>query len=139
MSQIPLIIVGTQASIAASLMTLTRQRHIRVVACLNDANDLFTRLTETEPMIVLIDYTAITEAHYPLLTQLHRSYPKTKVILLCEGVEQAKIIEVFRYGASGYVEAKDREDFLTKAIYAINDGEAWVPRLFASNIIDRLL
>ena len=138
MSRVSLIIVGSQASIAASLMAISRHRNIQVISCVNDVADIFTKLTDTEPTIVLIDFSVVSEAHYAMLTELSRSHPKTKVIFLCDGADQSKLIDAFRHGASGYLETKDREAFLAKAIQAVINGEAWVPRHFVTKIVERL-
>ena len=138
MSRVSLIIVGSQASIAASLMTLSRHQNIQVIACVNNVADIFTKLTDIEPTIALIDFSVVSEAHYAMLAELRRSHPKTKVIFLCDGADQTKLIDAFRHGASGYLETKDREAFLAKAIQAVNNGEAWVPRHFVTKIVERL-
>ena len=138
MSRVSLIIVGSQVSIAASLMALSRHENIQVIACVNDVADIFTKLTDTEPTIVLIDFSVVSEAHYAMLAELRRSHPKTKVIFLCDGADQSKLIDAFRHGASGYLETKDREAFLAKAIQAVSSGEAWVPRHFVTKIVERL-
>jgi DNA-binding NarL/FixJ family response regulator len=137
-SRLSILIVGRQASIAASLLTLSRHKNIQVIACVNDVADIFTKLNDTEPTIALIDFAVVSEAHYAMLTELRRSHPKTKVILLCDGADQTKLIDAFRHGASGYLETKDRDAFLAKAIQAVNDGEAWVPRHFVTKIVERL-
>jgi len=137
-SRVSLIIVGSQVSIAASLMALSRHENIQVIACVNDVADIFTKLTDTEPTIVLIDFSVVSEAHYAMLAELRRSHPKTKVIFLCDGADQSKLIDAFRHGASGYLETKDREAFLAKAIQAVSSGEAWVPRHFVTKIVERL-
>ena len=138
MSRVSLIIVGSQASIAASLMALSRHKYIQVIACVNDVADIFPTLTDTEPTIALIDFSVVSEAHYAMLTELRRSHPKTKVIFLCDGADQSKLIDAFQHGASGYIETKDREAFLAKAIQAVSNGEAWVPRHFVTKIVERL-
>ena len=138
MSRVSLIIVGSQASIAASLMAISRHKNIQVIACVSDVADIFGKLTDTEPTIALIDFSVVSEAHYAMLTELRRSHPKTKVIFLCDGADQARLIEAFRHGASGYLETKDREAFLAKAIQAVSNGEAWVPRQFVTKIVERL-
>ena len=138
MSRVSLIIMGSQASIAASLMALSRDKNIQVTACVNDVADIFTKLTDTEPTIVLIDFSFVSEAHYAMLTELRRSHPKSKVIFLCDGADQTKLIDAFRHGALGYIETKDREAFLAKAIQAVSNGEAWVPRHFVTKIVERL-
>lgn len=138
MSRVSLIIVGSQASIATSLMALSRHKNIQVIACVNDVPDIFTKLNDTEPAIALIDFSAVSEAHYAMLAELRRSHPKTKVILLCDGDDQSKLIDAFRHGASGYLETKDRDAFLAKAIQAVGNGEAWVPRHFVTKIVERL-
>ena len=138
MPRVSLIIVGSQASIAASLMALSRHKDIQVIACGSDVADIFAKLTDTDPTIVLIDFSVIAEAHYAMLAELRRSHPKIKVIFLCDGADQTKLIDAFRHGASGYIESKDREAFLAKAIQAVNNGEAWVPRHFVTKIVERL-
>ena len=138
MSRVSLIIVGSQASIAASLMTLSRHKNIQVIACVKEVADIFTKLTDIEPTIVLIDFSVVSEAHYAMLAELRRSHPKTSVIFLCDGADQTKLIDAFRHGASGYLETKDREAFLAKAIQAVSNGEAWVPRQFVTKIVERL-
>ena len=138
MSRVSLIIVGSQASIAASLMALARHNNIQVIACVNDVADIFATLTDTETTIALIDFSVVSEAHYAMLTELRRSHPTTKVIFLCDGADQSKLFDAFRHGASGYLETKDRNVFLAKAIHAVSTGEAWVPRQFVSKIVDSL-
>ena len=138
MSRVSLILVGSQASIAASLMALSRHKNIQVIACVNDVADIFAKLTDTEPTIALIDFSIVSEANYAMLAELRRSHPKTKVIFLCDGADQTKLIDAFRHGASGYLETKDRAAFLVKAIQAVSDGEAWVPRHFVTKIVERL-
>jgi DNA-binding NarL/FixJ family response regulator len=133
------VIIGSRASVAASFKILARREAIQIVACLNDLAELFTKLSDTEPMVALIDFSFIRGPEYHLLDELRRSYPKTKVILLCEGIDQAQIIEAFRHGAAGYVEARDRDMFLARAIRAVIDGEAWFPRQLISRIVERLL
>ncbi len=138
MSRVSLIIVGSQASIAASLMALSRHKNIQVTACVNDVADMFAKLPETDPTIALIDFSAVSEANYAMLTELRRSHPNTKVILLCDHADQAKLLDAFRHGAAGYLETTDRDRFLAKAIQAVSSGEAWVPRTFVTKIVERL-
>jgi DNA-binding NarL/FixJ family response regulator len=137
-SRVSLIIVGSQGSIAASLMAVARHNNIQVVGCVNDVADIFTKLTDTEPTIVLIDFSVVNEAHYAMLAELRRSHPKTKVIFLCDGADQSKLIDAFRHCASGYLETKDRDAFLAKAIQAVSNGEVWVPRQFVTKIVEQL-
>ena len=138
MSSVSLIIVGSQASIAASLMVLSQHKNIQVIACVNDVADIFTKLTDTEPTTVLIDFSVVSDAHYAMLTELRRSQPTTKVIFLCDGADQSKLIDAFCHGASGYLETKDRDAFLAKAIQAVSNGEVWIPRQFVTKIVERL-
>jgi DNA-binding NarL/FixJ family response regulator len=137
-ARVSVIIAGSQASIAASLMTLSRHKHIQILAWVNDVADIFTKLTAAEPIILIIDFSLFREAHYAMIAELRRSHPKSKVIFLCDAADQAKLIDAFRHGASGYLETKDREAFLAKAIQAVSNGEAWVPRQFVTKIVERL-
>jgi DNA-binding NarL/FixJ family response regulator len=119
-------------------MTLSRQRSFQVAACINQIAEIFAKLTDTEPSIILIDFALISEAQYAMLTELRRSHPNARVIFLCDSADQAKLVDAFRHGAAGYLEAKDRDALLAKAIQAVSDGEIWVPRQFVSQIVERL-
>lgn len=138
MSRVSLIIVGSQPSIAVSLMALSRHENIQVIACLQAVAEVFIKLTDTDPCIVLIDFSLINETSYSMLADLRRSHPNVRVIFLCDRPDQAKLLDAFRHGASGYIETKDREAFLAKAIQAVSDGEAWVPRQFVTKLVERL-
>jgi len=85
-----------------------------------------------------MDFSLINEANYSILTELRRSHPNTKVIFLCDRFDETRLIHAFHHGASGFIEAKNCETFLAKAIQATHDGEAWVPRQFASKIVETL-
>ena len=119
-------------------MAVARHNNIQVVGCVNDVADIFAKLSDTEATIALIDFSVISEAQYSMLTELRRSHPTTKVIFLCDGADQSRLIDAFRHGASGYLETKDREAFLAKAIQAVSNGEVWVPRQFVTKIVERL-
>jgi DNA-binding NarL/FixJ family response regulator len=138
MSRVSLIIAGGQTSVVPTLLLLSQDKNIKVDACVTDLSDIFCKLTEAEPTILLIDFSVVYEAHYATLTQLRRSHPNAKVILLCEGADPTKLVDAFRHGASGFLEAKDCDVFLAKAIHAVSNGEAWVPRHFVAKIVERL-
>ena len=138
MPRISVNIVGSQASIAASLMALSPHKNIQITGCMSDAADILGRMSDEEPSIVLIDFAILSEGCYAVLDELRRSYPKSKLIYLCEGADQVKLIDAFRHGASGYLETTDREAYLAKVIHAVSEGEAWVSRRFVSKIAERL-
>ena len=138
MSQVSVIIAAGQTSTTAALSALSRDSQIQVTACVTDVAEIFNARTGPAPHIVLIDFTAVSESHYALLAELRRSYPNTRVIFLCDDPDQTKLVDAFRYGASGYLEAKDSDLFLAKAVRAVSDGEAWVPRRFVTKIVERL-
>jgi DNA-binding NarL/FixJ family response regulator len=73
-----------------------------------------------------------------MLAQLRRSHPKSKVIFLCDGADQTKLIDAFRFGALGYLEVKTSDVFLANSVHAVSNGEAWVPRHFVSKIVECL-
>jgi len=67
------------------------------------AADIFTKLPETASRIARIHFAAISEAHYAMLAELRRFHPKTKVIFLCDGADQTKLIDPFSHGPSRYL------------------------------------
>jgi DNA-binding NarL/FixJ family response regulator len=138
MSHVSVAIVGSQKSIASALLALSKDKEIQVQSCYNHVAELFSVVTEPVPDVVLVDFAMVTESHYALLLELHRSRPKTRIIFLCNSSSETKLIDAFRYGASGFLESKDNDAFLAKAIRAVSNGEAWVPRHFVTKIVERL-
>jgi DNA-binding NarL/FixJ family response regulator len=136
-SRVKVTIVGRPKIIADARLALSRDQNIRLIGCGNDISDIFREPRE-EPQIVLIDFSVVGESHYAMLAQLRRSHPKSKVIFLCDGADQTKLIDAFRFGAFGYLEAKTSDVFLAKSVHAVNSGEAWVPRQFTTKIVERL-
>lgn len=137
MSRVTVTIVGRQKIIADARLALSRDQNIRLIGCVNDVSDIFTAPRE-EPQIVLIDFSVVSEARYAMLAELRRSHPKSKVIFLCDGADQTKLIDAFRFGAYGFLEAKTSDAFLAKSVHAVSSGEAWVPRQFTTKIVERL-
>ena len=138
MSRVSVIIVGGQKVITAALLALSRDKQIHVMACINDVAELFKAITGPTPHIILIEFNMVSESHYPLLSELRRSHPKTKVIFLCHNANQTKLVDAFSCGASGYLDTKDSDTFLAKAVRAVRNGEVWVPRHFVTKIVERL-
>jgi DNA-binding NarL/FixJ family response regulator len=136
-SRVTVTIVGRPKIIAGARLALSRDQNIRLIGCGNDVSDIFREPRE-EPQIVLIDFFVVSEAHYAMLAELRRSRPKCKVIFLCDGADQTKLIDAFRFGAFGYLEAKSSGVFLAKSVHAVSNGEAWVPRHFVSKIVECL-
>jgi DNA-binding NarL/FixJ family response regulator len=136
-SRVKVTIVGRPKIIADARLALSRDQNIRLIGCGNDISDIFREPRE-EPQIVLIDFSVVGESHYAMLAQLRRSHPKSKVIFLCDGADQTKLIDAFRFGALGYLEVKTSDVFLANSVHAVSNGEAWVPRHFVSKIVECL-
>ena len=69
---------------------------------------------------------------------IKKANPDSKVLLLSDGSDQGKILEILSLGASGHLEYGDIERFIVKAIQKIREGEAWIPRSMVTLILERL-
>ena len=122
----------------ACLRILQSEKWMKVVAEATSGLDAFAAVTQLKPSVLLLDMNLSHERGASLIPALHRKSPDSKVIMLVSRAVEIPILEALSFGARGYLEEKEIPDFLTKAIQAVDAGEAWVPRTMVAKIIAQL-
>ena len=89
-------------------------------------------------LILSLDNQPDEEVRY-LIGLVVNSFSDTRVLLLVPEASEETVLEALTVGARGYLTYGQIDEFLTKAVEKVCEGEAWVPRKMVSRILDRLV
>jgi len=95
-------------------------------------------VTSPDWQVCLLSLSYPSELLKDLIISLNLANPEGKVILLSDGADKEQILDLLSLGASGFLEDKDLDKFIIKAIAKVWEGEAWIPRSMVVLILDRL-
>lgn len=63
--------------------------------------------------------------------------PQSKIIFLGKSVSDEIILDCLMIGIYGYLDSKDAEQFLNKAILSVGQGLAWVSRRLVGLLMEK--
>jgi DNA-binding NarL/FixJ family response regulator len=127
-----------RAGRAASRRLLEPEEDIRVVGEARSGLDAVAAVEKLKPSIMLLDLGLFDGDSTPLLPVIRRKSPRTRVLLLSDSAPDSRTLEALSHGARGYLDKATLNIYLSRAVRAVNAGEAWVPRKMVAKIIDRL-
>jgi DNA-binding NarL/FixJ family response regulator len=127
-----------KAGRAASRRLLESQKDIRVVGEARSGLDAATAAEKLKPSIMLLDLALFDADSTALLPVIRRKSPRTRVLLLSDSTPEALTLEALSHGARGFLDKATLGTYLSRAVRAVNAGEAWVPRKMVAKIMDRL-
>ena len=127
-----------KAGRAASRRLLAPEKNIRVVGEARSGLDAVIAAERLKPSIMLLDLGLVDGDSTPLLPVIRRKSPRTRVLLLSDSVPDSMTLDGLSHGARGYLDKATLSTYLSRAVRAVNAGEAWVPRKMVAKIIDRL-
>lgn len=128
---------GENAGLYHSL--LNSDPHIWLMNELSDPMDVLDAVKQLKPQVLVL-HSEVTEERLDMfIGLLQDKSPGTRILLLINELDDEQILSALAGGARGYIVEPDIPLFLTKAIHAINLGEAWVPRRMVGNILDHVM
>ena len=132
------IAVREEARRMACLRFLQSEKRMRVVTETRSGFDAIAATAKFKPSVLLLDGDMSREMGASLIPALRQKSPDSMVVLLVGRASEAPILDALSNGARGYLEDKELPNFLTKAVQAVDAGEAWVPRQMVAKIIAQL-
>ena len=116
------------------------QRHhtIRVVGEARNVPEALAGMAEWKPRVLLLDLTLVQANARGLVARLLRRSPRTRIILLTHHAAETQILDALSQGAIGYLPKTALPPYLSKAVPAVDAGEAWVPRTMVASLLARL-
>src|SRR3989442_13241711 len=106
---------------------LRRSRHaFDVAACaVTRADVLNSDLRSIDVALIGEDLEDGRLMGFQVLRELHVSHPETKVIILCNSLQNDLVVDAFRAGARGVFCRTEPFESLCKCIKAVHTGQAW--------------
>jgi two-component system, NarL family, nitrate/nitrite response regulator NarL len=103
-----------------------RQR-FQIVAFASSTVEVLTALQQNRPQVAVIssDLQDGLLSGLRLLTEIRRTYPQTKILVVMESSNKEVIIDAFRSGAVGVFTRDGPVDLLYKAIEVVYRGQVW--------------
>jgi len=136
MQTITVAIAGQKgAGLAFCKRFLQQESDTKVVQATN-CKDVMATVRKFKPDVLVCNFEMCTGTDYPLLLELCRECPATRVILLADGiVEDDRLIHALALGVRGYLANDDVPRHLAKAVRGVDQGEAWVPRKMLGKLV----
>ena len=107
---------------------------------LTRVENIIARIRRLKPRVLLVNIKRLPDVIDDLLTTLRKQCPETLILLLIDNtIGERVIMKALINGACGYLEENADASSLSKAVYAVDKGEAWVPRRMLAKIMDRIL
>jgi len=100
----------------------------------DEPSGLTNRIKEIQPCLVIIDYLQHTEG-VNALKKIKQAVPKTKLLVISQDTEVAKIKKAIKLGIDGYLTRQCESEEMVNAVQLILKGK----RFFCPSITERLL
>ncbi len=88
------------------------------------------------PRVLLLDGVLCLREGTKLIRTFRRQSPQTRILVVTRSALDP--LDLLAQGARGYLRPLDLAAFLAKAVRALHEGEAWVPRRMVSRVLERL-
>jgi len=127
-----------QVITSALLKSLSEEKDIKVIGSFNNEVDAFKFTAINQPAIILLDYEIEKENTELFIKSLLIESPDSRVILLGSMLSDEVVLNCLISAIYGYMEWRDVDKFLHKAIRSVGKGEAWVSRRLVGLLIRKL-
>lgn len=111
---------------------------IQVVGQAGDGREAMEIVAQTQPDVVVLDYSLPGMNAPAAIDALLRRYPKLKVLILTVHENIHYAVKVLEGGAHGYVVKAAAVQELVEAIHAIHDGEIYISPKLSQKVIQQL-
>ncbi|NOQ63950.1 MAG: response regulator [Methyloprofundus sp.] len=122
----------------SQLARFNEENGVKIIGNFDNEVEALRFVDINKPAIILLDYEIEKENTELLVKTLLIESPDSKVILLGEKLPDEVILNCLISTIYGYLERRDVETFLHKAICSIGKGEAWFSRRLVGLLIERL-
>ena len=120
------------------LENLNEEKGINVIGCCNHEIEALNFTAMNKPAIILLDYKVKQEDTALFINSLHVESPDSKVILCGKNLPDDIVLNCMFCAIYGYLESRDIEQFLYRAICAVGKGEAWISRRLVGLFVGKL-
>jgi two-component system, NarL family, response regulator NreC len=128
-----------QSVLRQGLKTVLRQEGFEVVGEASDGHTAIKMCLTLQPQIVILDVGMPLLNGIDAAREIHKSCPRTKIILLTSCTDELSILTSIRAGINGYVLKNGAFSTLVEAIKAVYRGETYLSSGISGTIVQAYL
>jgi len=117
---------------------LAAEKAIRIVGEAREGRQAVRLVTRGRPTLLLLDLALPPAGGIPLLAQVRKRSPKTRVLTIDGQLDEARVLRAAKGGAYGYMLGEAIPGYLPRAVRAMAAGEVWLSRKLMGKVIGEL-
>jgi DNA-binding NarL/FixJ family response regulator len=140
MSEIPITLVlaeEEQAILSKCVDLLDNERSISVLGSASTEMAVISAVEQIQPSIVVLGVSLGNDQNLGLMQLLLDRVPKLRVLLLADD-DQYNVLHALTCGAGGVLRHSELDIWFVKAIKKVSDGEPWISRKQAFQVVEHL-
>lgn len=136
MSPIKVLIVEDHSLTRVGLkFTLEKHADLEVIGEAEDGAEAIEKTKELSPDVILMDLGMPNMNGIEATTEIKKSYPDSRVIILTSHDEEEEVLAAFTAGADAYCMKDIPPERLVQAIQSVNDGVVWLDPTIAEIVL----
>lgn len=117
---------------------LAAEKAIRIVGEAREGRQAVRLVTRGRPTLLLLDLALPPAGGIPLLAQVRKRSPKTRVLTIDGQLDEERVLQAAKGGAYGYMLGEAIPAYLPRAVRAMAAGEVWLSRKLMGKVIGEL-
>jgi len=117
---------------------LAAEKAIKIVGEAGGAREAVHLVSQRRPRFLLLDLALPPAGGLPVLAQIRRRSPKTRVLAVDARLDEERVMRVAKAGAHGYMLEEAIPAYLVKAIRVMAAGEVWLSRKLMAMVVAEL-
>lgn len=117
---------------------LAAEKTIKIVGEARDGREAVRLVSQRRPRFLLVDLVLPPAGGLPVLAQVRRRSPKTRVLAVDARLDEGRVMRVAKAGAHGYMLEEAIHTYLAKAIRVMAAGEVWLSRKLMWMVVEEL-
>jgi two-component system nitrate/nitrite response regulator NarP len=131
-----LLLADDHPFILAGLEAILRDTEFKVVATLQDGDEVLERLPSLRPDIVVLDVNMPRQTGIDVLRAMRSRGDRRPVVLLTASLSDARLLEALQLGVQGIVLKDGAQNQLLDCLKAVRQGEKWIERSLMQRALD---
>lgn len=140
MNKIKIMLVDDHRVVLDGIKVLLMDaENIEIIDEAGSGKDLFTKLENNRPDILILDVSLPGESGIDITKQLKITYPDINVIIFSGNINEDVIADAFEAGALGILQKSASRSEIIEAIYAVNDGQEYLGKTISLSLIKNFI
>lgn len=117
---------------------LAAEKTVKIVGETREGKETVALVSQRRPALLVIDLALPPSGGLPVLAQVRKRSPKTRVLAIDDRLDEQRVLRVAKAGAYGYMLGEAIPTHLGKAVRVMAAKEAWLSRKLMARVVDEL-